>query len=315
MIDEHYEALWRHLPDWSSLLPQIRERLEANGTFPRWREAVLSLPQIEEIRSSWGDTVRVDGELSSNARDAARAELEKLLPWRKGPFSFFDIEINTEWRSDFKWRRVAPHVDLANKRVLDIGSGNGYFGWRMLEAGAELVIGIDTMILFCAQHFAVNKYFKSDRNWVLPFRFEQIDPELTRHRFDTVFSMGVLYHQRDHYAHLSAIRECLAPEGEAVIESLIVQNSETLYPTGRYAQMRNVWNVPSPEDLCRWVLESGFKSAEVVDINVTSLEEQRQTEWMKYDSLVDFLDPCDITKTVEGYPAPTRCTVIARTTD
>ena len=47
-------------------------------------------------------------------------------------------------------------------------------------------------------------------------------------------------------------------------------------------------------------------------MNVTSTEEQRRTEWMVTESLADFLDPNDPTKTIEGYPAPLRAVLIAR---
>ena len=55
----------------------------------------------------------------------------------------------------------------------------------------------------------------------------------------------------------------------------------------------------------------GFKNIKVVDVAPTTIEEQRATEWMDSQSLVDFLDPNDHSKTIEGYPAPLRAVVIA----
>ena len=49
----------------------------------------------------------------------------------------------------------------------------------------------------------------------------------------------------------------------------------------------------------------------IVDACVTSTDEQRRTEWMTTESLADFLDPRDSSKTVEGYPAPLRAVIIA----
>ena len=49
----------------------------------------------------------------------------------------------------------------------------------------------------------------------------------------------------------------------------------------------------------------------MVDLNQTSLEEQRATEWMRFNSLKDFLDPDDVNKTAEGYPAPLRAVIVA----
>ncbi len=53
-------------------------------------------------------------------------------------------------------------------------------------------------------------------------------------------------------------------------------------------------------------------SQHIADVCVTTTEEQRRTEWMVTESLADFLDPNDRSKTVEGYPAPQRAVLIAR---
>ena len=42
-----------------------------------------------------------------------------------------------------------------------------------------------------------------------------------------------------------------------------------------------------------------------------TIQEQRRTEWMRFHSLADFLDPENPTLTVEGLPAPRRAIVIA----
>ena len=75
------------------------------------------------------------------------------MPWRKGGFKFGQgdrlIHIDTEWRSDLKWDRILPYIgDLTGKRVLDVGGGSGYHGFRMVGAGASTVIVIDPSCLF-----------------------------------------------------------------------------------------------------------------------------------------------------------------------
>ena len=45
---------------------------------------------------------------------------------------------------------------------------------------------------------------------------------------------------------------------------------------------------------------------------MTTTEEQRRTELMITESLEDFLDPQDHTKTIEGYQAPTRAVFTAQ---
>jgi len=88
--------------------------------------------------------------------------------------------------------------------------------------------------------------------------------------------------------------------------------NEVLMPEGRYAKMGNVWFIPSPATLQLWLRRMGFKEVEVVDVDQTSLEEQRTTEWMNFESLSDFLDPNDQNLTIEGYPAPKRVVIVAK---
>ena len=235
------------------------------------------------------------------------------MPWRKGPFELFGIHIDAEWRSDRKWRRVQPHVDLTGKRVLDVGSGNGYFGWRMLEAGAQVVVGIDPSLLFVLQHAAVASCAEegTSRNLVLPLRLEDMaqPTQAPQTPFDVAFSMGVVYHRRDPHAHLSQLASLLTENGLLVLETLIAPAA--LVPEGRYARMRNVWQIPDTATINHWLTTTGFTPGTVVDIAPTTGAEQRTTEWMPHQSLSDALDPNDPTRTIEGHPAPTRAVILA----
>ena len=56
----------------------------------------------------------------------------------------------------------------------------------------------------------------------------------------------------------------------------------------------------------------GFTDIRVVDSTRTTVEEQRSTDWMTFESLADFLSPTDHTRTVEGHPAPLRAMLLAR---
>ena len=146
---------------------------------------------------------------------------------------------------------------------------------------------------------------------LLPVKLEDIPKKPI---FDTVFSMGVLYHQRDHMAHLSQLKEMMAPDAEFVIETLVVEGPEdyVLAPKGRYAQMRNVYSMPSIKTLKSWLNDANFNNVRVVDVNKTTTAEQRKTSWIGENgaSLEDFLDPLDDSLTIEGYPAPTRAIVV-----
>jgi tRNA (mo5U34)-methyltransferase len=236
-----------------------------------------------------------------------------LHPWRKGPFKLFDLEIDTEWRSDWKWDRIEPHIQpLDNRLVLDVGCGNGYHCWRMLGCGAKRVIGIDPSAKFIFQFSAIKKYAGLELPIdILPLGIEDIPEKMAS--FDSVFSMGVLYHRRSPMDHLRELRELLRPGGQLILETLVIEggNGSSLVPEGRYAKMPNVWFLPSPETLISWLCKQGFVNAKIIDVTATSTQEQRRTDWMTFESLDNFLDSHNKSKTIEGHPAPIRAAVIA----
>ncbi|MCP5204954.1 MAG: tRNA 5-methoxyuridine(34)/uridine 5-oxyacetic acid(34) synthase CmoB [Pseudomonadales bacterium] len=307
------------LDRWAQRLPQQLARglsTTRYGDLPRWLQALAALPDLQ-ARDIHLDTARVGAAgkapLDSATATALREALQQLHPWRKGPFELFGVHIDTEWRSDWKWDRLAPALDdLAGRRVLDVGCGSGYHCWRMLGAGAAEVIGIDPTPLFVVQYWALRKYLQRDQAWVLPVGIEDLPARLQA--FDTVFSMGVLYHRRSPLDHLLELRDCLRPGGQLLLETLVIEGGPgaTLVPENRYARMGNVWFLPSCATLLGWLGKLGYTQAEVVDVNVTSVEEQRSTGWMRFHSLADFLDPQDHDKTIEGHPAPRRAIVTAR---
>lgn len=282
------------LQSWQEpLAPLIRERLSdrAHGDLKEWRKNVEAL---------------------GNDTAADRALLKRLSPWRKGPFRIGDIEIDAEWRSDLKWARLENEISpLDDRLVLDVGCGNGYYTLRMLDAGASMVIGIDPTVLFVCQFAAISKLLDVKSAHVLPLRLEDLPPGSAV--FDTTFSMGVLSHRKDRSAHLEALRETLRPGGELVLETLVFpgEEDEVFEPGGRYANMRNVWRLPTVAALRRWLAESGFTGIRLVDVTMTTVEEQRSTEWMPFHSLSDALDPDNPTLTIEGHPAPTRAILVA----
>ena len=287
-----------------------------HGDFDKWQSALESLPNVipssVELNAA---AVRVgtDSDLTPAQHEQFVTALKVFHPWRKGPFELFGHYIDTEWRSDWKWDRLINDISpLAGRRVLDIGCGSGYHCWRMRGAGARLVVGVDPTMLFVMQHFVLQSYIRDQNVHVLPLGMDQItEQELG---FDTVFSMGLLYHRRDPIQHLNDLRACLREHGELVLETLVIdsRNDDVLVPDGRYAQMRNVWSIPSVSLLESWLGKSGFKNIRCIDVTKTTTDEQRSTPWMQFQSLADYLDKNDPDKTVEGYPAPVRCIMLAQ---
>jgi len=303
--------------EWARALQKKTEESlssERHGKLAEWIQALESLPSIDNASlNAAKNAVAIEGYLPESSKTAMEASLRALHPWRKGPFDFFGLAIDTEWRSCLKWDRLAPHLELRNRMVLDVGCGNGYYGWRMLHSGARLVLGLDPFLLFLMQFEAVRRYAGPNcSHYVLPLTDADLPERLNL--FDVTLSMGVLYHRTSPIDHLRSLWESLAPGGQLVLETIVIESSrqEVLVPEDRYAKMRNVWFIPSVPMLQLWLRRCGFKDIQVIDVAKTTFEEQRRTDWMTFESLADFLDPNDSMRTIEGYPAPVRAMILAR---
>lgn len=305
------------LKAWAAILPeQIAQGLshQRYGDLKHWLKALEHLPHAVPSNVDLKTKVRIGAESDLNTGEYAtlKDNLLALRPWRKGPFQIFDVNIDTEWRSDWKWERLLPHIaPLKNRTILDVGCGNGYHCWRMLGEEARQVIGIDPSPRFVVQFHVIKKYLPNAPVDLFPVGIQDLPNNLQA--FDTTFSMGVLYHRRSPMDHLKELRDTLRTDGELILETLIIdgQSGECLVPEGRYAKMNNVWFIPSAPTLISWLKKCGFENVRCVDINSTSMEEQRATEWVTSQSLEDFLDPNDQRLTVEGHPAPLRGIFIA----
>ena len=315
------------LKPWAKILPQQLHAIfneKVHGDQQRWLDALESLPAVDNVVADLQqDRIQLASAALNEAENTAavnadiKSGLQQLSPWRKGPFQFFDTHIDTEWRSDWKWQRIASHLaPFEGRTILDVCCGSGYHMWRMLGAGAYRVVGVDPSRLFLAQFQAFKQYAQSGQDEplnidLLPLKMEDVPRPLKA--FDTTFSMGVLYHRKSPIDHLAELKDTLKPGGQLVLETLVIEGElgEVLMPEDRYAQMRNVWFLPSCDTLLLWARRAGFKNPRIVEKNITSLEEQRSTDWMQYQSLTDFLDAEDKSKTLEGYPAPLRATLIA----
>ena len=295
---------WRELADlgWQKL------KANTHGDMPRWLAAISDLSEGDGYTELDRDAPLLGG-LDRNP-ELLRESLIRLHPWRKGPLELGGVRVDTEWRSDWKWNRLSPHLDLRGHEILDIGCGNGYFGLRMLGAGAKLVVGIDPTMVFVMQWLAMQKLSPGLNNFVLPLGIEDVPVDTAR--FDNVFSMGVLYHRRKPVEHLEQLKKLTRTGGQIVLETLILEGEgkNTLTPVGRYARMRNVHAIPTMAVLHDWLKQAGLPDIQVLDVSRTTTDEQRSTDWMIFESLSECLDKKDPSLSVEGHPAPVRAVLL-----
>ena len=306
------------LAPWSDTIRQTIDRIlteTPHGDNAERLDALTLLPPLKSASIELNaDTVRagLPEEADEPLRQQLTAQLLRLHPWRKGPFEIAGVKIDTEWRSDWKWNRLKNHLaPPAGRLVLDIGCGSGYHCWRMAGAGAAMTVGIEPCQLYVMQYWAMRKYLGTNNCWVIPLALEDLPDGLTG--FDTVLSMGVLYHRRSPMEHLQQLRDLLRPGGELVLETLVVEGDAdtVLVPEGRYAKMRNVWFIPSVAAVELWLRKCGFTKVRTVDVTATTAEEQHSTPWMRWESLPDFLAPDNPRLTSEGHPAPIRAIILA----
>ncbi len=268
-----------------------------------------ALDQLEEIACEYvlGDvvTIRSTTPLQEDVRSKIEEMAKKMMPWRKGPFDLFGIFIDTEWQSFLKYNLLEPYFDLKGRRVADVGCNNGYYMFRMLSQEPASIVGFDPSALYKTQFDFINHFIKSD------IRYELLGVEHLpdyEHKFDTVFCLGVLYHRPDPVGTLKALAKGMEKGAELFLDTFMIdgEGDICLTPEMTYSKIPNIYFVPTIKALKNWCGRAGFIDIEVLEITITTEDEQRSTPWIEGESLGSFLDPDDASKTIEGYPAPKR---------
>jgi len=291
--------------DIEAIRHERREWLTWKNIIPR-QESLKALPCFKEIKVRLGDVIEIE---IADATPEDIAQIEALakvnIPWRKGPFAINELFIDTEWQSSIKYNLLKPHFNLKDKLVGDIGCNNGYYLFRMLEEQPKKLVGFDPSAAFYTQFAFINHFIQSDIVYEL-LGVEHV--EFYPHRFDVLFCLGVLYHRSDPISSLKSLYNGLNKNGELILDTFMIDGEEemALTPNKRYSQIPNIYFIPTIPALRNWCLRAGFKEMEVLATMTTKTTEQRVTPWTFAQSLDDFLDPNDKTKTVEGYPAPKR---------
>lgn len=265
------------------------------------------------LKIDYGDWFSIGNraDLSDEEYEIIVQTAKKLIPWRKGPFKIFDLEIDSEWQSNIKYNLIRPYFNLKDKIVADIGCNNGYYMFRMLEDCPKRLIGFDPSPLTLHQFEFINHFVKSDIVYEM-LGVEHL--EFYNHKFDFIFMLGVLYHRPDPVGTLKSLARGLNSKGEILIDTFMIDGDDEicLTPNKRYSKIPNIYFIPTIPALKNWLERAGFENIEVLATTITTSQEQRKTPWSFDESLEDFLDPTDSSKTVEGYPAPKRVYVKAR---
>ena len=250
-----------------------------------FNKALENLPELEPSSIELNNNKIIIGresDISSSDFDKIKKNLLKLNPWRKGPFNIFGINIDTEWQSFIKWNRLKDHLgEIKNQKILDIGSSNGYYMFKLAALNPLMVLGVEPQHSFYYQYLALQKYLNLENVFCLPIKFETLP--CMQDYFDTVFCMGILYHRKSPVEMLQAIHKLMRKGGNLIVENLVLESKQglCLFPESRYAKMRNVFFIPDLKCMESWLVRAGFSNIQCIDVSKTTIEEQRQTDWIQ----------------------------------
>ena len=294
---------------------EVIEKYKKN--FQRFDNFFDSLPKVKgEIVVKKG-VVTFLGPSKNNFELSERISIEnrimQLVPWRKGPFKLFGLPIQSEWNCNFKWQRLVGQLpSIENDAILDVGSGYGYFAWRMRANGARFVACLEPNFISFVQYHFLN-FFSDD----IGIRFVPVSLENSPRAnflFDKVFMMGTLYHTKNPFEHLKRATSFLKQRGYLILETLIFESDKValFVPKDKYALMPNVWHIPSFLAIKKWLCDLGYLKVDLIDVDTTSQIEQSSSLHMPYKSLSDGIDHEDRNMTVELYPRPKRGIILAQ---
>lgn len=292
--------VWRLIkrsPHWNEIRKSLTELV---------RETNRSSPQIDLLANTLSATLPPDTNYE-RLKELCRA----LISWRTGPYQLGDFTLDTEWRSYMKWERVSPMIPhRQGMRIADVGCSNGYFLYKLSSLNPEIAIGFDPVERCWLQFALLQSMFRVPHLAFLPMGLLALNafPAF----FDFILCMGVIYHQRDQALAVKKLYDATRPGGHVLLESLVVPGDQplTIMPPDRYAKMRNAWTIPTASSLKTLFIDAGFRDVRVDSFGPLSTFEQRRTDLAPFESLADFLDPQDPSRTIEGHPAPHTAAVI-----
>lgn len=170
---------------------------------------------------------------------------------------FEDLVEGFESPERAEWQKpdsvIALLGDLEGKTVVDIGSGTGYFSFRLAKAGARVISAdVDERFL---EYIEERKEKEGMTGAQIQTRHLAYDsPKLEEGEVDLAFMVNVYHHIEQRPEYFSKVKKGLKPGGRLVVVDFI--KSET--PVGPPVEMKL-----EPEQVVEELKEAGFTEFEV----------------------------------------------------
>jgi len=158
-------------------------------------------------------------------REETAAAVAKMRPYWHSPIDFGHGIVMKNWLAQRRFRRrqriMKLPEDLSGKRVLDIGTWDGFFSWEMEKRGAGSKEGENFAIdFFCKEALEQFLFVRKVRGSNIQYKrldVHELNPA-SEGEFDFILCAGVLYHCRYPLAALEAIRKVC--RGQLVLETV-----------------------------------------------------------------------------------------------
>ena len=273
------------------------------------------MPPIDNLSHQLSDTITIgDSALPPPYDEQLYGLLQALKPWRKGPFHLCSHHIDSEWQSFIKYNLLEPYLDITDKVVIDIGCNNGYYMFRASTKKPKRLIGFDPSPIFNMQFDLINAFLQQDMIYEL-LGVEHLLAYVKQEQLavNVILCLGVLYHRKDPISTLKILYQSLVKGGVLLLDSFIIDGNDpiALCPEKTYSKITNVHFIPTLRTLKNWLIRAGFADITIIDVSITTIQEQRKTAWIDTQSLADFIDE-QTGLSVEGYPRPTRAYIMAK---
>ena len=293
---------------------EFKKKFITSSTYSEYSNFCKKKVTISVQSNLSDDVIRISSQkiLNNKFINELENQIKLLAPWRVGPYKIFDYLIESEWNSFYKFNRLKEFIpNLKNKIVADIGGNNGYFSFRLSEFNPKLIINAEPGPKNFFQFKLLQKFLNIKNIVHEPVKAENFG--IFCNFFDVIFCLGVIYHQRNPLLMLNECYKALNKNGVIILETIVFDNKEPIALCPKtYQKMRNVWFLPSPSCLKRWLEISNFEILKESKLFPTTFNEQHKTKDATFESLEDFLDKDNPNLTIEGYHAPKRYIIMAK---